>query len=107
MNVIRCKDCVLDGLAECPLSYIEKQTLCFVEHSPMFYCAKGKAAKDYEPTRGDKVRNMTDSELAVLFNDTEHSVASHFISGGNLIFGEKQINFYKRWFSEQPEPEEE
>lgn len=42
MKVIRCKDCVLDGRSECPLAYIENQTLCFVEHSPMFFCAKGK-----------------------------------------------------------------
>lgn len=61
MKVIRCKDCALDGNPECPLSYIEKQTLCFVEHSPMFFCGKAKPTEDYHPTNGDVIRNMTDS----------------------------------------------
>lgn len=39
MNIIRCKDYIHDGAIECPLSFIEKQTLCFVEHSPMFFCS--------------------------------------------------------------------
>ena len=64
MKVIRCKDCALDGRTECPLSYIEKQTLCFVEHSPMFFCGKAKPTEDYQPTNGDVIRNMTDRQLA-------------------------------------------
>lgn len=105
MKVVRCKDCILDGRAECPLAYIEKQTLCFVEHSPMFFCAKGRTSEDFKQTRGDEVRNMTDKQLAVLFNDTEQSVANHFISGGSMQFGTKQIDFYTKWFSTVPEEE--
>ena len=30
----------------------------------MFFCAKGKAKEDYEPTVGDNIRNMTDRQLA-------------------------------------------
>ena len=104
MKVIRCKDCVLDGRSECPLAYIENQMLCFVEHSPMFFCAKGKAKEDYTPTRGDNVRNMTDRQLATLFNETEHEIAKHYTGGGGAMsFGKKNIDFYTKWFSEPEE----
>lgn len=77
MNIIRCKDCIHDGAIECPLSFIEKQTLCFVEHSPMFFCAKGKSSEDYEPTHGDVVRNMTDRELAERQDIIEKTAFAH------------------------------
>lgn len=41
-NIIRCKDCKHDGLISCPIAYIEKQTLCFVNHDADFYCARGE-----------------------------------------------------------------
>ena len=44
-NIIRCKDCKHDGLISCPIAYIEKQTLCFINHDAEFYCAKGEIKK--------------------------------------------------------------
>lgn len=42
VRVIRCKDCAHNGLFDCPLCYIEKQTLQFIEVSPDFYCGQGE-----------------------------------------------------------------
>lgn len=99
MNVIRCKDCMLEGLTECPLAYIEKQQLCFINHSPMFFCGKGKAAEDYEPTKGDTVRNMTDRELAEFINGIERDA---YMQGAQKYadehFSEKNIEFYLKYF---------
>lgn len=39
---VRCKDCAHNGLFDCPLCYIEKQTLQFIEVSPDFYCGQGE-----------------------------------------------------------------
>ena len=36
--VIRCKDCAKDGLTTCPMCWIEKHILQFVNHDPNFYC---------------------------------------------------------------------
>lgn len=41
-RIVRCKDCAKDGLATCPICYIEKQTLQFVNHDPNFYCGAGE-----------------------------------------------------------------
>lgn len=41
-EIVHCKDCKHDGLISCPIAYIEKQTLCFINHSPDFYCARGE-----------------------------------------------------------------
>lgn len=41
-NIIRCKDCKHDGLISCPIAYIEKQTLQFINHDADFYCARGE-----------------------------------------------------------------
>lgn len=98
MKVIRCKDCVLDGAPECPLSYIEKHTLCFVEHSPMFFCGKAKASEDYSPSHGDVIRNMTDRQLAEHQNLIEHTAYSHGKDGGVMQFGKKNIDFLTGWF---------
>lgn len=38
VRIIRCKDCSHNGLFDCPLCYIEQQTLQFIEVSPDFYC---------------------------------------------------------------------
>ena len=42
VRVIRCKDCAHNGLFDCPLCYIEKQTLQFIEVSPDFYCGQAE-----------------------------------------------------------------
>ncbi len=42
VEVVRCKDCARDGRFDCPICYIEKQTLVFVNHDPMFYCGCGE-----------------------------------------------------------------
>lgn len=41
-RIVRCKDCAKDGLTTCPICYIEKQTLQFVNHDPNFYCGAGE-----------------------------------------------------------------
>lgn len=41
-KVVHCKDCKHDGMLICPISFIEKQTLQFINHSPDFFCAKGE-----------------------------------------------------------------
>ena len=46
--VVTCKDCKYNGLHTCPIAYIEKQTLQFVNHDPDFWCAKGELKKDGE-----------------------------------------------------------
>lgn len=105
MKVIRCKDCALDGNPECPLSYIEKQTLCFVEHSPMFFCGKAKPTEDYQPTNGDVIRNMTDRQLAERQNSIEHSAYIHGKGGGYMTFGKQNIDFLTGWLG-NPEGED-
>ena len=37
-HVIRCRDCAKDGLTTCPMCWIEKHILQFVNHDPNFYC---------------------------------------------------------------------
>lgn len=47
VEVVRCKDCIHDGLSTCPLCYIESKTLVFVNHDQDFYCSYGeRRAKD-------------------------------------------------------------
>lgn len=41
-KVVHCKDCIHNGLTTCPIAFIEKQTLQFVNHDPDFWCAKGE-----------------------------------------------------------------
>lgn len=48
-ELVRCRDCVNDGLTECPVCYIEQQTLCFVNHDPEFYCGMGERKDDELP----------------------------------------------------------
>ena len=40
--VVRCRDCEHDGLLTCPICYIEKHELIFVNHDPEFFCAYGE-----------------------------------------------------------------
>ena len=110
MKVIRCKDCILDNSPECPLAYIENHTMCFYEHSPMFFCAKGRTTEDYIPTHGDIVRNMTDRQLAEMQNRHEHTGYAHGKGGGVMKFGKANIDFLTGWYGapdgEDYEPEE-
>lgn len=105
MKVIRCKDCALNGRSECPLSYIENHTLCFVEHSPMFFCGKSIPSENYKPTKGDTIRNMTDRQLAVWLNGQESDAYRAGKGGGKCLVGDKNIKFYVGWFG-SPEGED-
>ena len=42
IDIVRCKDCAREGLGTCPLCYIEKQALIFINHDPEFFCAYGE-----------------------------------------------------------------
>jgi predicted hydrocarbon binding protein len=42
VEVVRCRNCAKDGLSTCPICYIEKQALIFINHDPDFYCAYGE-----------------------------------------------------------------
>lgn len=46
VEIVRCKDCVKLNRYDCPMSYIEKQTLRFVAVAPKFYCGAGKLKED-------------------------------------------------------------
>ncbi len=46
VEIVHCKDCVYFNRHDCPMCYIEKQTLQFVEVKPNFYCAKGKLIEE-------------------------------------------------------------
>lgn len=45
LEVVRCKDCVKLNRQDCPLCYIENQTLQFAEVKPNFYCSKGETTE--------------------------------------------------------------
>ena len=40
--VVRCKDCKHNGMAVCPIAYIEKHTLQFINHDGDFFCRDGE-----------------------------------------------------------------
>lgn len=46
VEVVRCKDCAKNMLFTCPICFIEKETLQFVNHSPDFYCGEGERRTD-------------------------------------------------------------
>ena len=48
VEVVRCADCKHDCTTLCPLAYIEKQTLQFVNHDADFFCAKCEWKEDYD-----------------------------------------------------------
>ena len=48
VEVVRCGDCKHDCTTLCPLAYIEKQTLQFINHDADFFCAKGERKEDYD-----------------------------------------------------------
>ena len=46
VEIVRCKDCVYLNRHDCPMCYIENQTLQFAEVKPNFYCAKGTLSEE-------------------------------------------------------------
>ena len=46
VNVVRCRECVKDGLSTCPICFIEARTLRFINHDPDFYCGSGERKSD-------------------------------------------------------------
>lgn len=64
MKVIRCKDCALVNTLACPMNYIDKQKGIVSNRTQTFFCAHAQPTAQYEPTHGDTIRNMSDSELA-------------------------------------------
>ena len=44
--VVRCKDCIHDGMIECPLCYIENHTMRFINHDGNWYCGDGEKKED-------------------------------------------------------------
>lgn len=46
VEVVRCRDCAKDGLFTCPLCYIEKQSMIFINHDPDFFCGAGERRED-------------------------------------------------------------
>ena len=42
VRVVRCRDCVHDGLVTCPICYIERHALIFINHDSEFFCAYGE-----------------------------------------------------------------
>lgn len=55
LEVVRCKDCVKLNRHDCPMCYIEKQSLRFVAVAPNFYCGAGELTKEYNHTIDDIV----------------------------------------------------
>lgn len=41
-EVIRCRDCAKEGLTTCPMCWIEKHTLIFINRDPDFYCGEAE-----------------------------------------------------------------
>lgn len=46
VEIVRCKDCIKLNRNDCPMCYIENQTLQFAEIKPDFYCAKGQLKEE-------------------------------------------------------------
>lgn len=55
VEIVRCKDCVMLNRYDCPMCYIEKQSLRFVAVAPNFYCGAGKLTEEYNRTIDDIV----------------------------------------------------
>ena len=56
VKVTRCKNCVYNGVHTCPLCYIEKQALIFINHDPEFFCGCGEAKEEKRRTSFMKYR---------------------------------------------------
>lgn len=46
VEIVRCKDCVKLNRYDCPMCFIEHQTLQFAEVKPDFYCGSGQLKED-------------------------------------------------------------
>ena len=46
VEIVRCRDCVHDGLPTCFTCYIEQQELIFLNHDPEFFCGAGERKED-------------------------------------------------------------
>ena len=42
VEIVRCRECVHDGLPTCFTCYIEQQELIFLNHDPEFFCGAGE-----------------------------------------------------------------
>lgn len=42
VEIVRCRDCVHDGLPTCFTCYIEQHELIFLNHDPEFFCGAGE-----------------------------------------------------------------
>ena len=42
VEVVRCGECIHDGMSECPLCYIENHTMRFINHDGNWYCSCGE-----------------------------------------------------------------
>ncbi len=42
VEVVRCKDCEKEWRFDCPLCYIEHQTMQFINHDAEFFCKYGE-----------------------------------------------------------------
>ena len=42
VEVVRCRNCIHDGMSECPLCYIENHAMRFINHDGNWYCGDGE-----------------------------------------------------------------
>ncbi len=45
-ELVRCEDCIHRLMSDCPLCYIEKQKLCFIDMRGDFFCGYGERRAD-------------------------------------------------------------
>lgn len=95
-KIVRCKDCVHDNLTTCPLCYIEKQSLIFVNHDPNFYCGKGetdKVVRNDAPTLllkpGDEVWSIDRTEYGEAVDVTGYM---YLATVGKYVIATSYIN---------------
>lgn len=46
VEIVRCRDCVHNGLPTCFTCYIEQHELVFLNHDPDFFCGAGERKQD-------------------------------------------------------------
>lgn len=64
--VVQCKDCVYENIHTCPLCYIEKQSLSFVNHDSDFFCKYGeRRIPDGEKICDNSARSLTQAPLPI------------------------------------------
>lgn len=94
MKVVRCKDCALSHSIECPLTYIEHHTLQCIDHPQNFYCGKAMPKEGYKLTRGDRIRNLTDRQLAGFISTCECEAYQLGRDGGTMQTGKANEDFW-------------